>query len=340
MIPIIDMHCDTISELLKRRIRGTGASLRSSDLSVDLKRMKSAGYMCQNFALFVMMKHWMDEGSPEIREKYPTPFDYLLAMSDLFDNEIQLNSDIIRPAFSGTEIESYFEMGYMSALKTVEEGAVYGGKVENLEKMYDHGVRMTTLTWNFENELAYPNKIDLNTGKSEPETEKGLKAAGRDIVKACGELGVIVDVSHLGDAGILEVLDIMDRSIPIVASHSNARSVAAHPRNLTDEMIRKIADRGGVSGLNFCSEFANGIDGSETLSSDLIKHIRHMADVGGIGCIGLGSDFDGIGNKVEFGNCDGMQILADAVVAAGYSEDDAEKIFCRNVLRVYKEILG
>ena len=344
IIPVIDMHCDTISEILKARLHGRNISLRENDLSLDLMRMKSAGYMCQNFALFTMMGHWMSDAAGQkadpVRELYPTPFDCVIAMSDIYDNEIQLNSDIIRPAFSGTEIKAYADMGFMAALKTVEEGAVYEGKVENLERLYDHGVRMTTLTWNFENELAFPNAIDMQTGKASADTVNGLKAAGRDIVKACSELGVIVDVSHLGDAGILEVLDILPPDVPIVASHSNARSVAGHPRNVTDEMLRKIADRGGVCGLNYCSEFANGVDGSMTMADDLVQHIRHMADVGGMECIGLGSDYDGINNEVETGGCEGMQLMAERIAAAGIPEEDVEKIFYKNVLRLYSDVLG
>ena len=340
MIPVIDMHCDTISSILNSRIKGKECSLRSNSGHLDLMRMKKAGYMCQNLAMFTMVKHWNKDESDPWNERYESPYDYALALSDTFDREVEINSDLILPACSGTEIEQNFSLGKMSALKTIEEGAVYSGLIERLKQMYDRGVRMTTLTWNFENELAFPNRINMKTGESVPETEKGLKSAGRDFVKVCSELGIIVDVSHLGDAGILEILDIMDRDIPIVASHSNARAVTPHPRNLTDDMIRRIADRGGVCGINFCADFINDRHDNCMKAADAARHIRYMADIAGEEAIGLGSDFDGIGNAVEFGTCEGMQRFAQALEDEGISGELIEKVFYKNVLRVYKDILG
>ena len=112
---------------------------------------------------------------------------------------------------------------------------------------------MMTLTWNYENDLAYPNKVDMNTGISMPETEHGLKKKGIEFVELMEEIGMAVDVSHLGDAGFWDVAEIMKK--PFAASHSNARAIAGHTRNLTDEMIRTMAERGGVMGINYCPVF-------------------------------------------------------------------------------------
>lgn len=200
---------------------------------------------------------------------------------------------------------------------------------------------MMTLTWNLENELAFPNRISLDTGKCLPETERGLTETGIAFVEEMERMGMIVDVSHLGDAGIWDVFRHTKK--PFVASHSNARALASHPRNLTDDMIRALADRGGVAGINFCAAFLqdkeNGQEPKSSYCHQMVSHMKHMKQVGGIGCIGLGSDFDGITSTVEMGDCSGMQMLADEMNRQGFKESEIEAVFSGNVLRLYKELL-
>ena len=344
MIPVIDMHCDTISIIHDCRMEGKEIGLRRNDLHIDLEKMKKAGYMCQNFALFTYLGAWQKngeayEGGGGKGARFACPREYALSLSDTFDAEMAANADLIRPVLNAGDIEKNFKEGYLSALKTIEEGGVYEGSVDHLKEFYDRGARMTTLTWNFENELAFPNHINMKTGETTPDTENGLKPAGKEMVEACNELGIIVDISHLNDAGIYDVLDIAGRKGPIVASHSNARSICGHARNLTDDMLRKLAECGGVAGINFCADFMSDRGDQMTLISDMIRHIRHMENVAGIESIGMGTDFDGIGNRIEFENCGGMQRLAEELERAGYSLDAIEKIFYKNVLRVYKDIL-
>ena len=352
MIPVIDMHCDTISAILERRRReqdtsqggsakpaGEGGTkltcLRANDLHLDLLRMKEAGYMCQSFALFAYL--------PGLQATGETPFEYAKALSDLLDSEAAINADLIRPALTAEDIRRNFREGYMSSLKTIEEGGVYMGDPENIRCFYDLGVRKSTLTWNFENELAYPNRIviDPETGmeKMIPETSLGLKKSGREAVKLMEETGMLIDVSHLGDAGILEILDIVDPHTPVIASHSNARAVTDFPRNLTDEMLRGIAEHGGVTGINFCAAFLTDDGKGISRIGDMIAHIRHIQNTGGIDVIGLGSDFDGISDTLELNGAGEMQKLADALSLAGFTTGEIEKIFWRNVMRVYDEVL-
>ena len=154
-------------------------------------------------------------------------------------------------------------------------------------------------------------------------------------------LGMIVDVSHLGDAGIRDVLAHTRK--PIAASHSNARAVCSHPRNLTDDMIRAIADRGGVIGINFCAAFLRDFaPGEERVSriSYMMEHLRHMKQVGGIGCIGLGTDFDGIDDELEIPGADSMQRFAGAMERAGFTVGEIEAVCYKNVLNFYRELLG
>ena len=151
----------------------------------------------------------------------------------------------------------------------------------------------------------------------------------------------IIDVSHLGDAGIWDVFRYTKK--PFVASHSNARALARHPRNLTDEMIRALGERGGVAGINFCAAFLRDEeDGAEPVNSycrDMVAHMKHMKQIGGISCIGLGTDFDGIGSRVELVDCSGMQMLAHEMSREGFTTGEIEAVFHGNVLRLYKELL-
>ncbi len=206
------------------------------------------------------------------------------------------------------------------------------------------GVRMMTLTWNFPNELGYPNRILTEDGRPPlcvADTEHGLTEKGIDFVQEMERLGMIPDISHLNDAGIWDVFRYTKK--PFVASHSNARALAGHPRNLTDEMIRTLAERGGVAGINFCASFLRDQEeGAEPIHSrcrDMVAHMKHMKQIGGIGCIGLGSDFDGIRSIVEMGDCSGIQMLANEMEREGFTVGEIEAVFHGNVLRLYRELL-
>lgn len=335
MIPIIDMHCDTIYAIYKQRCKGREISLRNNDLHVDLVRMKESGYMGQCFAMFTYL--------PEILEAGIDPLDYAKTLLDIMDEELRSSEDLIRPALTAQDIRQNYRDGLLSCIRTIEEGAVYKGDLNNIRYFYDRGVRKSTLTWNFENELAFPNRAykDPVTGEYHvtPETERGLKKAGRDAVQLMEELGMLIDVSHLGDAGILEILEIVDPHTPVIASHSNARAVTAHPRNLTDKMLRCIAEHGGVTGINFCADFLTSDGKGVSRVSDMIAHIEHIRNAAGIDAIGLGTDFDGIDDTLEISGAGKMQMLADALSLSGFTEDEIEKICWRNVMRVYEEVL-
>ena len=334
MYPIIDMHCDTISKIWKRRKDGETVSLRKNDMHLDLLRMKQGGYLCQCFALFTHLQHLRDAGQD--------PYEAAKALSDTFDTEVAANPDLVRPVTTAEQILANQKDGVISALKTIEEGAAYKGDPELVKTFYNMGVRKSTLTWNFENELAFPNRMttdpDLGTPKMVPETEHGLKPAGKDVILLMEELGMLIDISHLGDKGIFDIFDIVKNDTPVLASHSNARAVTPHPRNLTDEMLRLIADHGGVTGINFCIAFLNE-NSDVSRVEDMIRHIRYIRNVGGIDMIGLGTDYDGIGGTLELKGGQDMQKLADALSLAGFTTGEIEKIFYKNVLRVYQSVL-
>lgn len=317
------MHCDTISRIWGAGKEGRQISLRNNDLHIDLEKMRQGDYLLQNFAMFVYLEEEKD------------PLTDVLEMADVYERVLKENQDLIAPVFRYSDIEKNQKAGKMSALLTVEEGAAVKGNPAILRALYRLGVRMLTLTWNFENEIGFPG-ASVNWPDYDPAKNYGLKPAGIEIVQEMNRLGMIVDVSHLSDDGFWDVVKYTDR--PFVASHSNSRSICGHARNLTDEMIRALAERGGVTGLNFYGAF---LDQNQKSSVEaMLAHIRHIISVGGIGCLGLGTDFDGIDGELELKNASYLSVLADALHKDGFTEDEIEAIFHKNVLRVYKEILS
>lgn len=352
---IIDMHCDTISSLFEKRCEGQEACLRNNNGHLDLMRMRGSGYLLQNFALFVNAGKCQDS------------WELVCRLHEIYQKELELNSDIIAPVLRYEDIAENEAAGKMSSLLTVEEGAVCNGDVDKLHALHRMGVRMLTLTWNYPNELGYPNldhvkstkvwaacrevRKTMQEGIAEvqdifenffytPNTTGGLTERGRQFVTEMEQLKMIPDVSHLSDAGFYDVLEITKK--PFVASHSNARSVCRCVRNLSDDMIRKLAERGGCMGLNFCADFLKEVVVGERnpgALEDVVRHVRHITKVGGLEVLGLGSDFDGIDTNNDLPGAQSMGLLWEALQKAGYCESELEKIFYKNVLRVYKDTL-
>ncbi len=359
---VIDMHCDTLSALLEKKEKGISGELRSNGLHVDLLRMRESRYIVQNFAMFVVL-----EGAGD-------PWERVQELYRFYREELEKNRDILAPVLKFSDIGENEARGKLSSLLTVEEGGVCKGETEKLRELYRMGVRMITLTWNFDNEIGHPN---FDTGRRQqmrqvmkewkeaapgtPEGEEkrraaqlfvesyhhtpnltgGLTEKGREMVEEMERLGMIPDVSHLSDAGFYDVLQVTKK--PFVASHSNARAVCPSVRNMTDDMIRKLAGRGGVMGLNFCADFLEekplGEKNPGTIEA-VVRHARHIADVGGMEVLGLGSDFDGIDTHRELPGAEAMERLWEALHRAGFSQDALDGIFWGNVLRVYRETLG
>ncbi len=318
---IADMHCDTVSLMLEKRRTGIEHRLIQNSGHLDLMRMKKSGYILQNFALFVDLKKCHD------------PWEEMCALYDCYLNEMSENSDMISPVLRYNDIENNASQGKMSSFLTVEEGAVCMGEMEKLKMLYDMGVRMMTLTWNYPNVLGFPAQNYL---AKTPDNTNGLSVKGREMVEHMEKLGMIIDVSHLSDAGFCDILDCTKK--PFVASHSNSRAVCGCARNLTDDMLKKLADRGGCTGLNFHPPFLAESENSDMIDA-VVKHAKHIVNCAGIDALALGSDFDGIDDNAYLKGAESMSILWDALCKSGFSEGQIDKIFYKNVLRVYRDVL-
>lgn len=328
---VLDMHCDTISVLLDENSKGKNVSLRNNDLSIDLNKMKQGDYLLQNFACFVCLGQEED------------PVKRVNQLIDHYYEQLDKNKDMIAPVFKYSDIEKNEKNGLMSSLLTIEEGGVVANDLALLRNYYRLGVRMITLTWNYANGIGHPNFVsdkDMTFQDMKKINEQdGLTPFGIEYVKEMERLGIIIDVSHLSDAGFYDVLKYSKK--PFVASHSNARALCDVARNMSDDMILKLAERGGVMGINFCGDFLKQSDVGNEISciKDMVDHIVYIKNLAGIDCIGLGTDFDGITSELEIKDASMMNQLAIALSDKGFTEEEIEKIFYKNVLRVYQEIL-
>lgn len=341
---IIDMHCDTISEIRHRRERGEACCLRENALHIDAGRLADGGYLLQCFALYVNLRGCGGIDKQGVLQPDQAWAD-LLELYGIYRRELEQNADVLQSVCSAAQLEQCRQAGKVGAMLTVEEGGVCGGSLERLEELYNMGVRMLTLTWNFPNELGYPNLDSLNPQMGyaslfQADTEHGLTDTGRAFVVRMEELGMLADVSHLSDRGFWDLIETGKK--PFVASHSNARAICPCVRNLTDEMIRALAERGGVMGLNFCADFLRtlpeGVQRPCRLE-DITVHARHIFQVGGEDCLGLGSDFDGIDTNEALPGAQAMERLWTALGQSGFTQRQLDKIFHANVLRVLTERL-
>lgn len=315
---IVDMHCDTIRKIADKKMIGEIISLEENKLQLDLKRMKRNQYLLQNFALFVKKEIGKDL------------WETVQKMIDIYETEIENNKDNIEKVLCFEDIQRNIKNRKMSALLSVEEGGVCQGDINKLIRLYEQGVRMMTLTWNFSNEL----------GCSCQEQKGGLTELGREFVCKMQQMGMIVDVSHLSDDGFWDVFTITNK--PFVASHSNARAVCNHKRNLTDHMIRALSERGGVCGLNFYPYFLKEKNDSKNncgILECIVKHADHIFQVGGEECLGIGSDFDGMDFYTDLSGVEDMEKIVDTFKKKKFTASQIDKIFGKNVLRVYSEII-
>lgn len=302
MYPLIDLHCDTIYALEAGESHG---SLIENDGHTDVRWMEMAGSITTTFALYVPLE-------PGI-----SPWQTVVRMHERFLEELSHAEHRIEQVRTAEEIRNNPVQG---ALLSCEELQILEGELDRISILASWGVRMATLIWNKENDLGYPN------GKT-----GGLKPFGYEAVAEMERNGILVDVSHLNDDGFYDIAKVAGR--PYIASHSNCRAITNHSRNLSDAMIRKIADAGGVVGLNFCPSFLSE-DWQHSSLEAMVRHACHLKQVGGTQVIALGTDFDGIYGTLAIDHYSKMDRLWDALAKRGFSSTDLEGMWSGNALRV------
>lgn len=307
----VDGHCDTITKLME-----TGEVLLNNNLHIDLKRSRMLGGHVQFFAAFFDAR------------KVSSTFDTFLEFMKKLNEEIETNKNLIETAFCFDDITKITESGRTAAVVSVEGGEILEGNLENLKKIYDMGVRSLGLTWNYRNQLGCGVMDDTDTG---------LTTFGHEVCREMNKLGMIIDVSHISMKGFWNVVE--TTKDPIIASHSNAKGVCKHKRNLCDRQIAAIKDNGGVIGINFYPKFLNYKDNASIY--DIIKHIEYICAIAGSKHIGFGSDFDGI-DSVPKGVEDITKIedILNLLAKENYTQEQIDDIAGRNFLRIINRVIG
>lgn len=318
----IDTHCDTMGECIARS-EGK-VTLQNNPGHINMEKLIKGGAMAEFFAIFIPTH---DSGAG--KGVTLPPYDYFQFVYKAYLKELEANKDVLAPACNYDDIMANKAADKVSSVLTVEDGVPLEGKMERLEEFYQKGVRLISFTWNYENSLGFPNSKD-------PEImNRGLKQFGLDCIERMNEMGMLVDVSHLSDGGFWDVVKHSKK--PFIASHSCCRALCNHTRNLTDEMLHALGEKGGVVGINFASQFLN--EGAEyTDIQSVVRHMLHIRDKAGLDALGFGSDFDGITSTLEFKDYTGLPLIVDAL-KPHFTDDEIDKICSGNMLRLIRDTL-
>lgn len=313
---ICDCHCDTLTELYNKN-----ASLYENEQHFDIKRQIALGGGLQFCAIYV----------PTEVFRYQGGLRYTLCLLDKYNQEIKkLHENGIDVLQVRTAEDAGNVLKHKAAtLLAIEEGGAIDGSLEALRCLYELGVRAMTLTWS--------NRNDIADGINEEATGSGLTLFGKQVVAEMNRLGMLVDVSHISTAGFWSVIETSSK--PIIATHSNAKSLCSHPRNLNDEQIKALAQNGGLAGITFAGQFLEE-DWRNACIESVYKHIDYMLNlIGNDDHIGFGSDFDGISHPPY--NIQGVQDYKPLIeyLSKYYSNETINKITHQNVINLLQKVL-
>jgi len=308
---MIDLHCDTLTrdQYAKGRTPGTG-TLNDPGFHLALGKMPPDARWVQCFAIFI---------PDQLRGQ--DAIDFFDRYAAYFRAQMAQYQDLAAPCRTAGELAAALAAGKCGAVLTVEGGCVLAGRLERVQAIREAGVRMLTLTWNGANEIG-----------SGHDTAGGLTAFGKEAVPELERCGVLVDVSHLNDRGFEDLLAVAQK--PFVASHSNARSVCGHRRNLPDEFIREMVRRGGLIGLNYSRDFLSN-DGEGSLD-DLYRHVCRFLELGAGDCLALGSDYDGTDIHPDLDSVEKSLGIYDYLTGRGIAPAIAEAILFGNAWRFFQ----
>ena len=309
---VLDAHCDIITKIME-----TDEALYANNCHFDLQRLEKYDNFVQFFAAFVSPIYCPDNA-----------YQRCMDIIKKFETEMAKNKAHILFSKKYQDIVDAMDSGKAAAILTIENGAALEGNIQKLDEFYALGVRSICLTWNGSNQIA--------CGVGGDNLGEGLRPFGIDVVKRMNELGMLVDISHINEAGFW---DVISTSVsPIIASHSNAKKVCDHRRNLTDDQFKALIKNKGVAGINLCPPFLNESGNADM--HDVLRHIEHFMSLGGEDSIGMGADFDGISDTPNgIRGAENLMDIFDALLGMNYTEEQVRKIAGLNFLRVLKQVL-
>lgn len=308
---LIDLHCDTLTDWQY-------TSRENLDTLDDPKRMLSLSSIPDNV-------HWAQFYAIFIPDdlRGQDAIDFFDRNKENFYRQMALFKDKVMPCRSFDQMDLAWKLGKSAAFLTVENGAVLAGDIKRVKVLADQGVKAMTLVWNGENELG-----------SGHDTTHGLSPFGKSVVPEMEKQGIIVDISHLNDSGFEDLLSVASK--PFIASHSNARAVCSHKRNLTDEMIVEMVKRGCLIGLNYVGKFIRD-DGQVESTKDLYRHLEYFFELGGEKNLALGSDFDGAALPECLSTPRAATKLYQDFIGLGLTKEQAEGIIYKNAQRFFRK---
>ncbi|HUQ91082.1 MAG TPA: dipeptidase [Bryobacteraceae bacterium] len=313
---LIDTHNDVTSNTVK----GFDIGKRSSTTHTDIPRLRAGNVGATFFAVYVAGSYvngnkaahraleMIDTVKRDIAGKYPGEFEL---------------------ATSADGIEATRKNGRMAALMGIEGGHAIEDSLRLLRNFYDLGIRYMTLT--------HSNNNNWADSSGDTPKHNGLTDFGRKVVLEMNRLGMMVDISHVSDKTFRDVLE--TSTAPVFASHSSCRALSEIPRNMTDDMIRVLAKKGGVVQINFGCDFLAPSPKARATLADVVAHIGHIVKIAGVDHVGIGSDFDGVRCVPEgLEDVSRFPNLTRALLKKGYATEHIAKIYGGNLLRVMREV--
>jgi membrane dipeptidase len=313
---VIDGHCDSIGDQLEQ---GRWLGERSAKGHIDLPRLRDGGITAQFFACYVPQAYQRHGATTHALER----LDQLLRLADQLPDQLVI-------ARKAGDIKRAKAEGKIAAIAGLEGAEALDASIGVLRQFYRLGVRNLGLAWNFRNAAC--------DGVSESRTNGGLTQFGTKVVEECNRLGILIDLSHLSPAGVDDVLNTSLQ--PVIASHSNARALCDHPRNLTDAQLEAVAMRGGVVGVTFVDAFLNVKNPSRATLDDVITHIEYMLNRIGPDSVAIGSDFDGCTTPADLPDATAYPRLTAKLLDRGHAPEVVRKVLGGNLLRVFGSVCG
>lgn len=351
LVPVFDGHNDTLLHLALKSPGTEEDFFTGREGHIDLPKAQAGGLAGGLFAMFTPSKKWTKEirwrevgpkGPKEgkgwdvpIAGKVPqtTALNAVMAMMASLLRVEKLSKGQVKVVRTHRQLTSAIDRGVLAAVMHIEGVEAIRTDLDALGVLYETGLRSLGPVWSRPN--AFGHGVPFNFPDS-PDIGPGLTSAGKDLVRLCNDLGILVDLSHLNEKGFWDVVGLS--KAPIVASHSGVWKLCRSPRNLTDDQLLAIGESGGIVGVNFARAFLRK-DGRDrrTTVHEIAKHVEYIAEKIGIDHVGLGSDFDGTQIPQDMKDASGLPLLMDALKEKGITGAKLKKVAHGNWLRVLKE---
>lgn len=354
-IPVIDGHNDTLLHLAVKNPGSEETFFTGRDGHIDMEKAKAGGLAGGFFAMFTPTRKWdkeirwreMGSKRPRVSKGFDVPLAKRVSQTEAMNAVMAMMATAFRMekiskgrfkiVRTHRQMVAAMEKGVLGAILHIEGLEAVGKDLNALGVFHEAGLRSLGPVWSRSN--IFGHGVPFNFPDT-PDIGSGLTAAGKELIRECNRLRILVDLSHLNEKGFWDVAAISNA--PLVATHSGAHSLSASPRNLTDHQLKAIGESGGMVGVNYARGFLrkDGLANRQTPMTEIARHVEYIADKIGIDHVGLGSDFDGAQVPQDLEDASGLQKLLAAIRDRGIKGAALNKIAHGNWLRILKETWG